>query len=172
MDVDGHNLVLLPDDRIANGIVSLSERLSAIYPVHFRLDESRRPHVTVFMFRATSHGLTAIREKLASVVEDVGPIALTGKRYGGRFGFLHVAYELTSVLARLRQEFAETVDRDDEYDPHITILRLLDHEASVDPVSAMLPPPDHFSGKATEMAVFEVGEHGTTGREIFRSALP
>ena len=87
------DIVLIPDDNIANTVISLSEKLGK-NDTYFTLKEGEYyPHLSLYMAQLDMSKIDEIKDRLSSVVVNSSKVTLNPKEFHQQWGYVDVEYE-------------------------------------------------------------------------------
>ena len=195
------DIVLLPDKRLEQQSIAVSEQLTG-FNTFFTLREGVCfPHISLYMLQLKVANLERVTQLLRVVAAHTPTITLTAKRYYmGGSGFFDVEYTHTAPLDAVKHEVLETINplRDGLREHDKIRIRTATGEvlhnlqrygyqytgALARPHITItrfvketavdidtLPAPETFNGSFSALGLFALGPHGTCVRKIAEFAL-
>ena len=113
MDSIPCNLVLLPDQQLAEKAINLS-RILAQFDSYFVLEEGKCfPHVSMYKFQLNASDIPEVGRILAAISQSIFPFQLRAEKYSFEhdgYHFVDVQYEKTAELLELQGTVIEALN--------------------------------------------------------------
>lgn len=195
------NIVLLPDETIAEHAIALSAQLQP-HDAYFALDTQAGPfpHATLYMTQLKVSDLGEACTHLAAVASTMSPVDLHPKGYFQKWGYIDVDCERSDAFVAAQQAVLAAINpiRDGMRAKDQVRLQAATGEERQNletygyqgigelfrphitltrftdeaPIdTAHFPPISEFRGQFVKLGLFEMGDNGTCVREIARFAL-
>lgn len=108
------DIVLLPDEALAQKAIAASQKLSE-YDSFFTLEPGKvYPHLSLYMFQLNESDISKVDQALQKIASQHRTILATATEYrigeGFAVGYIDPEYEVTSELAALQQVVIEAVN--------------------------------------------------------------
>lgn len=168
------NVVILPDNNVANKAMTYSWRITRHFPGEFTLDSQYRPHITVVQGEYPENVIPDMVARLEEIAETSRPLAINMEHFiVSPNNFLHWTVKQSDALLALHDRVVHGV-RDlgviqEEYKPHITLTKL----KKPDQAKEILKRLDEYDPQtfiANTMSVMDLGEFGTVS--TMRADMP
>lgn len=108
------DIVLLPNDELAQKAIDAS-RLLAVHDPHFTLEIGKfYPHMSLYMFQLEESDISRVEDALSKIADQTYVFSGKATRYylgeGYGVGYIDPEYETSEVLRSLQQQVVEAVN--------------------------------------------------------------
>ncbi len=185
--MDSHlNIVLLPPTEITHTAIELSNLLQKNNGLFVLGEQKNIPHLSLYTTTFPKENLSKIQAELQAISKNIRPISLGESHYETNHDvWVSIAYGTTPELLELQKTIVEALDplRTVTLDtttpfgyynvgyavdaPHITLTKLPTKDLEAMNMLPTLP----LDITATEIGIFETGEHGTCQHLITKFSL-
>lgn len=189
------DIVLLPNDELAQKAITLSAALQTYAPLFQLSTTGPFPHASLYMTQLKVADLDKVKELLQAIATQTPTLDLLTIGYDQAEGYVDANYARTAILGKLQMEVVHAINpiRDGMREKDkARMLTLVGQErenlekygyravgelfrphitftrfANGQSIdTADLPQSSDFNGRFTKIGLFEMGDNGTCAREI------
>lgn len=190
MDSKPYDVVLIPEESVANKAIALSERLKK-YDTLFTLDNVNFfPHLSSYMLQLNDDGLNKACEELSRIAEETSSIRAIASHYHYEDNYVNVEYVKSPELIAIQTKVLERLNplRDGMRDKDRARLEEATGETKknllnfgyrsvgnlflphvtftrftedTEHVVKTFPSKEEFDGNFVSLGIFEMGDNGT-----------